>query len=216
MSPRAMSPRSSATRHIRAYVGLGANLGDPAESLAWAVGALGVRPDVRVGAVSRLFRTAPWGVLDQPDFRNAVASLEVTLGADPAAGALELLRWFKELEREAGRRAGSRWGPRGLDLDLLVFGRHRIRVERPADARSLDAAVDAVKAARLLEVPHRELGQRLFVLAPLADLAPRLVPPGWHETVERARRRLAAREPAAAVRAIGSWDPDRGRWTSDA
>ena len=85
-------------------------------------------------------------------------------------------------------------------------------LERPSAARSLDAADDPAKAARLLEVPHRDLGERLFVLAPLADLAPRLVPPGWHETVETRRRSVAAVEPAGSIRPVGRWDPDRARW----
>jgi 7,8-dihydro-6-hydroxymethylpterin-pyrophosphokinase len=85
-------------------------------------------------------------------------------------------------------------------------------VERPPEARSIDAAADPDKAARRLEVPHRDARERLFVLAPLADLAPGLVPPGWSETVESARRRVAAGEPADAVRVVGSWDEVRGRW----
>ncbi len=76
----------------------------------------------------------------------------------------------------------------------------------------MDAGDDPAKAARLLEVPHRDAGERLFVLAPLADLAPRLVPPGWAETVETRRRRVAAAEPPDAVRVAGAWDEREGRW----
>jgi 7,8-dihydro-6-hydroxymethylpterin-pyrophosphokinase len=64
----------------------------------------------------------------------------------------------------------------------------------------------------LLEVPHRDAGERLFVLAPLADLAPGLVPPRWHETVETRRRRQAAKEGEDAVRPVGTWDPVTRRW----
>jgi len=117
------------------------------------------------------------------------------------------------LERLAGRGRRGRWGPRELDLDLLVFGRRRIAVDRPSDARSIDASVDPGKAARQLEVPHRDAGERLFVLAPLADLAPRLVPPGWGETVETRRRRVAATAPADAVRVVGAWGEGTGRWS---
>jgi 2-amino-4-hydroxy-6-hydroxymethyldihydropteridine diphosphokinase len=195
-----------ADRTVRAYLGLGANLGDPEETLAWAVGALAAAPGIRARAVSPLYVTAPWGVTDQPDFRNAVVAIDVRLAP------LDLLMVLKDLEREAGRRAGRRWGPRELDLDVLVYGRHVIREERPADGRSLDAADDPAKATRLLEVPHRDLRERLFVLAPLADLAPRLVPPGWHETIETRRAVVAGGEPDDVVRRVGTWDAAAGRW----
>jgi 2-amino-4-hydroxy-6-hydroxymethyldihydropteridine diphosphokinase len=203
------------SRRVRAYVGLGANLGDAAGTLAWAVAALDRVPGVRVRAVSRLYATVPWGITDQPEFRNAVVAVEVTAPAEidsPEAAALRFLALLKDTERDAGRRPGRRWGPRELDLDLLLFGRHRIRVERTTDARSLDAGQDPSKAARALEVPHRDAGERLFVLAPLADVAPRLVPPGWSVTVEMRRRAVAATESADAVRAVGDWDARLGRW----
>ena len=94
-----------------------------------------------------------------------------------------------------------------------MFGRHRILVARTPDARSLDADRDPTKPARLLEVPHRELGERLFVLAPMADVAPGLVPPGWHVSVETRRRQVAGTAAADAVRVVGSWDPRRADWT---
>ena len=203
------TPRS---RRVRAYVGLGANVGDAEATLAAAVAALAERQGLRLRGVSRLYATAPVGVTDQPEFRNAAVALDVPAGPDPATGALDLLATLKELEREFGRRRRRRWGPRELDLDLLVFGRARLAVERPPVARSLDAETDPARAARLLEVPHRAAATRLFVLAPLADLAPGLAPPGWGETVETARRRQERAEGAAAVRPVGDWDPARGRW----
>jgi 2-amino-4-hydroxy-6-hydroxymethyldihydropteridine diphosphokinase len=199
-------------RHVRAYIGLGANVGDAEATLADALEAVGGLPRIRLRAVSRLYATTPVGVTDQPEFRNAVASLDVPAGPEPATGALALLTTLKDLERAFGRRTRARWGPRELDLDLLVFGRSRIAAERPAEARSLDAARDPAKAAKLLEVPHPAAATRLFVLAPLADLAPGLVPPGWGCTVETARRRQARLEPPEAVRAIAAWDPTRRRW----
>jgi 2-amino-4-hydroxy-6-hydroxymethyldihydropteridine diphosphokinase len=198
---------------VRAYIGLGANVGDPAATLAGAVASLDELAGVRVRGVSRLYATAPWGVTDQPEFRNAAVAVDVRSDeADPAAAALDLLGRLKAIERTAGRRQRRRWGPRELDLDVLVFGRHRISVQRSAEARSIDADLDAAKAAKRLEVPHRDLGERLFAVAPLADLAPRLVPPGWPETVETRRRRLAATEPPGSVRVVGEWDPVRWRW----
>ena len=203
---------------VRVYLGLGANLGDAAATLAWAVGALDGSPGARLRGVSRLYATAPWGVEDQPEFRNAVVALDVTTPRDrrPADAALDLLARLKEVERAAGRRAGPRWGPRELDVDLLVFGRHRIVVARGPEARSLDAEIDPTKDARLLQVPHRDAGERLFVLAPLADVAPGLVPPGWHVSVETRRRQVAATETTEAVRVIGTWDPRRADWLDPA
>jgi 2-amino-4-hydroxy-6-hydroxymethyldihydropteridine diphosphokinase len=201
-----------ADRRVRAYIGLGANVGDPERTLGEAVHALAAIPGARVRGVSRLYATAPVGLTDQPEFRNAVVTLDAPAGQDPETGALAMLTTLKDLERAFGRRRRRRWGPRELDLDLLVFGRSRIEVERTAAARSMDAATDPVKAARLLQVPHPAAADRLFVLAPLADLAPRLVPPGWHETVETARRRQAAIEGPMAVRPVGIWDSRTGGW----
>jgi 2-amino-4-hydroxy-6-hydroxymethyldihydropteridine diphosphokinase len=204
--------RAAPARRVRAYVGLGANLGDAAATLREGIHALAGLPGARLRAVSALYATAPVGALDQPEFRNAVAALDVPAGPDPGAGAITLLVALKGLERAFGRRERERWGPRELDLDLLVFGRARLAIDRPPDARSLDAGTDPRKAARLLEVPHRRAQERLFVLAPLADLAPGLVPPGWRETVESARRRRTAVEGEDAVRAIARWDADAADW----
>jgi 2-amino-4-hydroxy-6-hydroxymethyldihydropteridine diphosphokinase len=200
-------------RTVRAYVGLGANLGDAERSLTAAVASLAALPGVSVRAVSRLYATVPWGATDQPEFRNAAVALGVDVGThDPETAALEMLGRLKVIERGARRQPRDRWGPRELDLDLLVFGRHRIDVERSPDARSVDAETDPRKAAKRLEVPHRDLGERLFVLAPLADLAPRLVPSGWSETVETRRRQVAAAEPPGSARVVGEWQPDLRAW----
>lgn len=201
-----------ADRHVRAYIGLGANVGDPERTLGEAVHALAAIPGARVRGVSRLYATAPVGLTDQPEFRNAVVALDVPAGPDPETGALAILSTLKDLERAFGRRRRRRWGPRELDLDLLVFGRSRIELERTAAARSMDAVSDPAKAAKLLQVPHPAAGDRLFVLAPLADLAPGLVPPGWHETVGTARRRQAVVEGPDAVRPVGTWDAGMGSW----
>lgn len=187
-------------RRVRAYIGLGANVGDARRTLTEAVTALGALPGARLRGVSRLYRTRPVGVTDQPDFHNAVVALDVAAGPDPPMGAIDLLIALKGLEREAGRRTGQRWGPRELDLDLLVFGRHRLAVERPAAGAPLSTQVDPGAAARLLEVPHPSMRDRLFVLAPLADLAPGLVPPGWRATVGTARDiAVKAEGPEAAI-----------------
>jgi 2-amino-4-hydroxy-6-hydroxymethyldihydropteridine diphosphokinase len=191
-------------RRVRAYVGLGANVGDPEATLRAAVHAIAALPGTRLVGVSRLYATKPVGVVDQPEFRNAVAAIDVPAGPDPATGATALLVALKGIELDFGREQRERWGPRELDLDLLIFGRARLSIERPPAGRSLDAGIDPGKAAKLLEVPHPLAHERLFVLAPLADLAPGLVPPGWHETVDSARRRALAAESEDAVIPLGS------------
>ena len=201
--------RGRRARTVRAYVGLGANLGDAAATLSAAVRALAALPGARLSAVSRLYATEPVGVTGQPEFRNAVAALDVPAGPDPGTGALALLVALKGLERAFGRRAGTRWGPRELDLDLLVFGRHSICVERLPATRAEDPARPGIQ---WLQVPHPAARDRLFVLAPLADLAPGLRPPGWGETVATARARAVGSEGPTAVRPIARWDAQAAVW----
>jgi 2-amino-4-hydroxy-6-hydroxymethyldihydropteridine diphosphokinase len=197
-------------RRVRAYVGLGANLGDAAGTIARGIRALAALPGVRPHAVSRLYVTEPVGVVDQPMFRNAVLALDVPAGPDAATGATALLIALKQLERAFGREERERWGPRELDLDLLVFGRARLALDRPPAGLSLDPG----KADRLLVVPHPDAADRLFVLAPLADVAAGLVPPGWPETVGTTARRRASIEGPDAVRPVATWDPDHATWQS--
>jgi 2-amino-4-hydroxy-6-hydroxymethyldihydropteridine diphosphokinase len=131
-----------------AYVGLGANLGDREASIRRASELIGAR------RLSTIFETEPWGGVEQPDFLNAVAEIETDVGARP------LLDRLLEVERELGRvRDGQRWGPRIIDLDLLVYG------AETSDTPSLT-------------LPHPWLHERLFMLLPLAELAPDLVVPG--------------------------------------
>jgi 2-amino-4-hydroxy-6-hydroxymethyldihydropteridine diphosphokinase len=141
-------------------------------------------------------------VTDQPDFLNAVVAIDVPSGPDPETGALALLAGLKQIEKAFGRQRRERWGPREVDLDLLLFGRHAVNVKRPDD--------------RWLQVPHREARERLFVLAPLADLAPGLRPPGWHETVATARDRQQKLEGSAAVRLVGDYDAAKRVWSAAA
>jgi 2-amino-4-hydroxy-6-hydroxymethyldihydropteridine diphosphokinase len=178
------------SKRARAYVGLGSNVGDSRTTLSRAVRALAALPGVRLRAVSPAYLTRPVGVTDQPDFLNAVVALDVPAGPDPETGALALLSALKQLEPALGREQRERWGPREVDLDLLLFGRHQINVERPD--------------GRWLQVPHPQARNRLFVLAPLADLVPGLSPPGWHETVATAKRRQEEVEGPGAVRRAGS------------
>jgi len=136
----------------RAFVGVGSNLGDRRATIERAVDLL--RAHVAVVAVSTLRETAPWGYADQPAFLNGALEVETSLVAR------ELLDALLGIERELGRvRAGGpRYGPRTIDLDLLVFG-------------------DEVVAEPGLTVPHPRLSERAFALEPLAELDSELVVP---------------------------------------
>ncbi|HEX5466955.1 MAG TPA: 2-amino-4-hydroxy-6-hydroxymethyldihydropteridine diphosphokinase [Candidatus Limnocylindrales bacterium] len=182
---------------MRAYIGLGANLGDAPATLTAAVHALAALPGAGLRGVSSLYGSRPVGVLDQPDFHNAVVALDVPRGPEPRTGALALLTALKSLELAFGRQPRRRWGERELDLDLLVFGRRRIVVE--------DGPLPLV-------VPHPRSAERLFVLAPLAELVPGLVPPGWTMTVGRAARQARTAEAPDAVRRIAAWDAATRTW----
>jgi 2-amino-4-hydroxy-6-hydroxymethyldihydropteridine diphosphokinase len=201
-----------ASRRVRAYIGLGANVGDAASTLRAAIHALAALPGARLAGVSRLYASEPVGVTDQAEFRNAAAALDVPAGPDSATAAIALLIALKGLEVAFGRQVRERWGPRELDLDLLIFGRASLAIERPPAGRSIDAAVDPARAGRLLQVPHPSAAERLFVLAPLADLAEGLVPPGWHESVGTARRRREIAEGPDSVRAIATWNRPSADW----
>jgi 2-amino-4-hydroxy-6-hydroxymethyldihydropteridine diphosphokinase len=137
-----------------AYIGLGANLGDRERTLRIALERLGLEPGIEVAAVSEFRETDPVGFEDQPRFVNAAAALRTTLSPR------DLLDRLLAVERRLGRtRAGPRFGPRTVDLDLLVYG---------------DTIVDEPG----LTVPHPRLGERRFALEPLRDLDPSLVVPG--------------------------------------
>ena len=127
----------------------GGNLGDPAATIRRALARLG-QEGVRIRQVSSLYRTPPWGPVEQPDFVNACATAETDL--KPA----ELLGVTQSLERELGRVPGERWGPRALDIDILDYAGQRI--EEPG-----------------LTLPHPRLTERAFVLVPLAEIAPERV-----------------------------------------
>ena len=137
----------------RAYIGLGANLGPREVTLLRAVDLLAAADGVEVVAVSQLRETEPVGVVDQPPFLNGAVAIETSLAAR------ELLDVLLETERELGRVRGERWGPRTVDLDLLVYGEETL--DEPG-----------------LRVPHPRLAERRFALEPLADLDPALAVPG--------------------------------------
>jgi 2-amino-4-hydroxy-6-hydroxymethyldihydropteridine diphosphokinase len=138
------------------YLALGANLGDRAASLREAIGRL--RSAVAVERMSSVYETEPAYLLDQPRFLNM--ALRGRTALDPHA----LLAFLKRIERDMGRAAGPRFGPRVIDLDILLYD---------------DLALDAAD----LRIPHPRMAERPFVLAPLAEIAPELAPPGWDRTV---------------------------------
>ena len=155
-----------------AYIALGSNLSDPQAQVRAGIEELAMLPDTRLAAASSLYRTAPVGVLDQPDFINAVALIETEL--TPRALLDELLG----IERRFARARGVKNGPRTLDLDIVLYG-------------------DAAHAEDELTIPHPRMHERAFVLVPLAEIAPDAVVPGLGSV-----RDLAARVDTAGVTRI--------------
>lgn len=138
------------------YLALGSNLGDRRANIAAAVARLA--PDVAVERASSLYETEPAYLLDQPRFLNAALRGRTALAPEA------LLALLKRIERELGREAGVRNGPRVIDLDILLYG-------------------DLVLDSEALTIPHPRMAERPFVLVPLAEIAPDLTPPGWDATV---------------------------------
>ena len=142
------------------YIGLGANLAQPVQQLERAVLALQGIKDTKLVQVSSFYGSKPMGPQDQPDYVNAVAALATRLSAD------DLLTELQQIELEQGRqRKDERWGPRTLDLDILLFGHHIIQTDR-------------------LTVPHYGMKVREFVLYPLAELDSDLILPDGSELSE--------------------------------
>jgi 2-amino-4-hydroxy-6-hydroxymethyldihydropteridine diphosphokinase len=159
---------------VVAYIGLGSNQDHPVRQVRKAIEELAGLPSTRLLTSSPLYKSAPLGPADQPDYINAVTALET--GLTPSA----LLNALQALEGRHGRvRGGVRWGPRNLDLDLLLYG---------------NAIIDAPD----LQVPHPGLPERGFVLYPLADIAPDFDVPG-HGPVKQ----LLARCAQARIEVLG-------------
>ena len=157
---------------VPAYVALGSNLDDPRGQVERAIAELSGLPGARLVARSSLYRTRPFGPVAQPDFVNAVAGMLTTL--EPT----ELLAGLQAIEQRLGRdRTVVRWGPRRIDLDLLVHG-------------------GASSAGPGLQLPHPGIAERAFVLVPLAEIAPELEVPG----VGRVRELLTRLDSASVER----------------
>jgi 2-amino-4-hydroxy-6-hydroxymethyldihydropteridine diphosphokinase len=149
-----MQPASNYPHSI--YLALGANLGDRGANLRSAVERL--RDAVAVERMSSVYETEPAYLLDQPRFLN------MALRGRTALSPHALLAFLKRIERDMGRTTGPRYGPRAIDLDILLY-----------DSLALTAAD--------LTIPHPRMAERPFVLAPLAEIAPQLVPPGWNSSI---------------------------------
>ncbi len=155
--------------HIKSYLSLGSNLGDREANLLEAARRLKEDRQLVLSRASSIYETSPWGYANQPDFLNLV--LEVRTMLSPT----ELLKSAKALEKEMGREPCIRYGPRLIDVDLLLYG-------------------DLVYDKPGLQIPHPRLHQRMFVLAPLEELAPGLMHPTLRLTIEQLAHRADGQE----------------------
>jgi len=155
---------------MKAFIGLGSNLGDREAMIRMALDDLARLPETSLVRASSLYDTEPVGDVDQPNFLNAVAQIDTELTARQLLWNLQLI------ERRLGRVRTQKWGPRTIDLDLLLYG--ALVVDEPD-----------------LKVPHPELIRRSFVLVPLVELDPLLVHPLTHETLLTELSRLTTRPP---------------------
>jgi 2-amino-4-hydroxy-6-hydroxymethyldihydropteridine diphosphokinase len=156
---------------ITAYLGLGSNLGQREANLAQAVHLLANSRQVQVLRSSSIYETEAWGFTDQPRFLNAV--VEITTNLQPVS----LLELAKIVEAEAGREPTFRWGPRLIDVDILLYADQVIQEDNPD-----------------LQIPHPRLSQRAFVLIPLAELASELLHPTLNVPVGQIAQGVEGRE----------------------
>ena len=194
-------------RELVLHLGIGANLDDPVATLAEAVVALAHIPGWNLEQVSPLYRTTPVGLIDQPEFFNAALRMRASLPDEPAAAAVEVLVRVKELERLFGRVPTVRFGPRRLDIDIIAMENLAVVHPRPHGTEP-----EGNDADRPLVVPHPSATERLFVLAPLADISPTLKALGWSGTARELRDVQRRIEGDAAAVCVGAWDPTALRW----
>jgi 2-amino-4-hydroxy-6-hydroxymethyldihydropteridine diphosphokinase len=156
---------------VTAYLGLGTNLGRREQNLSDALRTLANSPEIKLVRSSSVYETAPWGYTDQPSFLNCAVQVSTSL-APP-----ELLELAKSIERDQGRQESFRYGPRLIDIDILLYGQDTILLRRPD-----------------LQIPHRHMAQRAFVLVPLAEIAPDAVHPTLNLPVEHLLKQVAGTE----------------------
>ncbi len=153
---------------VTAYLGLGSNLGDREANINRALAELNRSGVCTVTRVSSIYETEPVGIPEQPDFLNAVAEIET--GTAPR----ELLTTIREIERNIGREKTFKWGPRIIDIDVLLYGEQRLAEEN-------------------LEIPHPEMHNRAFVLTPLAEIAPEIIHPVLNLTAQQMSVRVGSK-----------------------
>jgi 2-amino-4-hydroxy-6-hydroxymethyldihydropteridine diphosphokinase len=175
-------PAITELKPVLAYIGLGANLGEPAAQLRRALAELAALDEVELLKVSSFYLNPPLGPPEQPWYVNAVAQVRTRLSAE------ELLRSLQRLEDALGRVRGERWGPRVIDLDLLLYNGEVINTPE-------------------LTLPHPEMQRRAFVLVPLAEIAPE----AWHPGLQQSAAQLLAElDPAdrEALQILPSEEPE--------
>lgn len=164
---QATNARKSTQVWNTAYLGLGANIGEPAAEIVSVLRELANMPTITVSAVSSLYLTTPVGMTDQPNFVNAAAEIQTTQTPE------ELLETLLALEKNRGRTRTVRWGPRVIDIDILAYG-------------------DEIRETPALTLPHPRLEARAFALVPLAEIAPSLVLPGRTEPIKNKAQKLCS------------------------
>ncbi len=160
------------------YIGVGSNMGDALDHCRRAIRAIGADSRSRLLQCSPFYRTEPVGMKDQNWFINAVVAAETSLSPH------EFLNFLLGIERRMGRERKERWGPRVIDLDILLFG-------------------DKILNEGGLEIPHPRMSERRFVLAPLWDIAPRLEHPVLHKTIADILSELETKEKVLPVSETG-------------
>ena len=149
----------------RVYIGVGSNMGDRMEYISRAIDRIEAQEDTRVVHVSSLIETKPYGGVEQEDFLNGCIAI------DTLKEPMELLDFLMDLEKQAGRKRTIHWGPRTLDLDILMYD-------------------DRIVNERELTIPHKEMHKRMFVLEPLEEIAPYLMHPLLQKTVTQLKETL--------------------------